>query len=96
MKPEDFNPVRDMLGSLGKGVKRKSQKLFGPFKYTLNGKAFRCSHCGNDHFHKGKGQTNTRFMSLMGLDWLDTQMTVLTCSECGLLFWLSQEPEKED
>jgi len=33
-------------------------------------------------------------MSFFGLDWLDPQMTMLRCSECGLLFWLNDPPEK--
>ena len=96
MKPEDLNPVRNVLNSLHKTVKRKTEKLFGPFRYSLMGKEFRCSHCGNDLFHKTAGQTNTRLASFMGLDWLDAQMTVLICTKCGLVFWMSDKPQKLD
>jgi hypothetical protein len=96
MKPKDLNPVRDVLKSIHKGVKRKSKEWFGPFKYSLNGKDFSCSHCGNELFYKNKGQTNTRLSTFMGLDFLDEQMTILICSECGLLFWMNSKPHKRD
>ena len=96
MKPEDLNPIRAALGSIHKGVKRKSQDLFGPFKYSLKGKSFTCSHCGNESFYRAKGQTNTRLATFFGLDFLDAQMTVLICSECGLVFWMSEKPQKRD
>ena len=94
MKPEDLNPVREAMISVRKGVKRRAQKLFGPFKYSLNGKAFSRSHCGGEFFHKSAGQINTRFATFFGLDWLDPKMTILICADCGLVFWMSNEPEK--
>jgi predicted nucleic-acid-binding Zn-ribbon protein len=96
MEPKDLDPVRNLLKSIQKGAKQESQKWLGPFRYSLANKDFVCSHCGNNLFHKSLGQTNTRMATLMGLDFLDTQMTILTCSECGLLAWLNQKPEKKD
>jgi transcription elongation factor Elf1 len=96
MKPEDLNPLRKVLGSIHQDARQKAQKIFGPFKYSLKGKRFTCSHCGNDLFHRSKGQANTRFATIMGLDWLDPQMAVLICSECGLVFWMSNKPQKVD
>jgi len=96
MQPEDLNPVRDSLKSIHKSAKRQSQRLLGPFKYSLKGKVFTCPHCGKELFFKSKGQANTRFASFFRLDWLDPQMTILICSECGLVSWLSEEPEKTD
>ncbi len=96
MKPEDLNPIRDALKSVHRNAKRTTSRWFGPFRYSPKGKGFSCSHCGNELFFKGKGQANTRFMSFIDLDWLDPQMTILRCSECGLLFWLIDAPEKID
>jgi hypothetical protein len=96
MKPEDLNPVRDVLNSLHKSAKRGAHKLLGPSRYSLKGKVFSCSHCGGELFHRSKGQANTRFATLFRLDWLDPQMTVLICADCGLVFWMANAPEKRD
>ena len=96
MKPEDLNPVRKVLNSIHKDIKERSQKLFGPSRYALKSKSFSCSHCGGELFYQSKGQTNTRLSSFLGLEFLDQQMTVLICSECGLLFWMSETPQKVD
>jgi len=94
VKPEDLNPIRDVLKSVRRSARRTTSRWFAPFRYALRGKGFSCSHCGNELFFKSNGQANTRFMSFFGLDWLDPQMTMLRCSECGLLFWLNDPPEK--
>lgn len=96
MKPENLNPIRDALKSVHRSAKRATSRWFGPFRCVLKGKSFSCSHCGNDLFFKSKGEANTRFMSFIDLDWLDPQMTILRCSECGLLFWLNDPPEQMD
>lgn len=86
MKPEDLDPVREAMSSVRKGVRRKAQKLFGPFKYSLHGKPFSCSHCAGELFHKSAGQVNRRFATFFRLDWLDPKMTILICADCGSSF----------
>lgn len=92
MKREDARRVGDVLNSINESAERESKRLFGPFSYSLKGKGIRCPHCGNGLFHKAKGRTSSEFMTMVDLDFLEPEMTLLICSECGVVSWLNEEP----
>ncbi len=94
MKREEPGRIRDVLDSMHDSAERESRRLFGPFKYALKGKDFQCSHCGNSLFHRAKGRTRAEFMTMVDLDFLEPEMTLLVCSECGVVFWVNEEPQR--
>lgn len=53
-----------------------------------------CTHCKNNHFHKGNAMLNTRGLTFFGLDWLNESATTLICSRCGYIHWFAKEVKK--
>ncbi len=51
--------------------------------YTVSGKEFACTFCGNNHFEDGRAQLNSAGMTLAGLDWVDKSAYILVCKDCG-------------
>ena len=94
MTPEDVDDVSDVLDSPHESVERESRRLFGPFEYSLKGKGFRCSHCGNPLFHKCKAHSNAEFMVVEEVESIQPEVTLLICSECGVILWVNEEPER--
>jgi len=63
----------------------------------IKGKQLQCSHCGGVLFSTRDAQLNTSFMTLLGLDWLNTSADVFVCRRCGHLEWfLELKDQSED
>lgn len=81
------------LQAFKRGVKAASGPS-GPGPYTAQGKAVSCSHCGIAEFAEGSAQLNTAGMSFLNLDWANKSATTLACSQCGLVHWFLEKPER--
>lgn len=64
--------------------------------YIVAGKTVVCSHCDGTRFAANEILLNTWLLSLLHMDWLDPNATVLTCETCGQLTWFSQESADND
>ena len=61
-----------------------------PEQVIKNGKQLICPICSNNTFAVRKVQLNTKGLTFMGLDWLNKNADVYTCSNCGYLYWFAE------
>jgi hypothetical protein len=64
--------------------------------YKVAGKLISCSQCSSTEFKMQLVLLNTWLMSLLRIDWLDSNATVLTCERCGKLTWFAQGTSKDE
>jgi predicted nucleic-acid-binding Zn-ribbon protein len=62
-----------------------------PQKFIISGLPLQCNHCKNDKFHHQIIMLNTRVMTFLDLDWLNSDAEVFACSRCGHLMWFSTD-----
>ena len=85
------------MSSFFEGVKRGVKAVtgsHGPSSYRAGGIKVICTHCKNDVFQQGEAQLNTATASLFNLDWLNKSAKILICTQCGLIQWFGNEPQK--
>jgi|SRR5215831_527269 len=51
----------------------------------ISGRDIVCSHCSGERFFSRSVLLNTRGLTLVKLDWLNTAATALICRRCGLV-----------
>jgi predicted nucleic-acid-binding Zn-ribbon protein len=55
--------------------------------YEVQGIQLKCQVCGHNGFVKRDVQLNTRFATLLNLDWANASATCFVCEKCGYIHW---------
>jgi hypothetical protein len=71
---------------------RKS--LVDASRYQAAGKDVVCLHCNNDTFIRHDAMLNRPVSTLFNLDWTDMTGSALVCTNCGLIQWFFEEPQR--
>jgi predicted nucleic-acid-binding Zn-ribbon protein len=69
----------------------ESTREDGSVEVTAGGKTLTCVVCGNNAFHERNSLLNTRFATLMNLDWANAQAINYICTRCGYIHWFWAE-----
>jgi predicted nucleic-acid-binding Zn-ribbon protein len=72
-----------------------AREAMGPGVYRAAGIKVVCPACQNDQFESQPVLLNTRALTFFKLDWLNAAATTLACTNCGLIQWYKQAPERE-
>ncbi len=62
-----------------------------PDTLVKEGKQLTCPICNNTTFVARKVLLNTKGLTFFGLDWLNKNAEVYTCSNCGYLYWFAEK-----
>jgi len=73
---------------------RAAVEAMGPGSYCAAGIKIICPNCQHNQFQSESVLLNTRGLTFFKLDWLNSAATTLACSNCGLIQWFKQAPER--
>lgn len=86
--------ISNKIKAIGQGLKAAAASLINDTaEYTAAGIAIKCPHCGESRFKGSRVLMNTTGMSFVGLDWLNSEATVLKCAKCSRIQWFADELE---
>jgi len=85
--------MSDFIEGVKRGIKAVTGS-YGPSSYMAGGIKVVCPHCKNDTFQPGEAQLNTATATLFNLDWLNKSAQILICTQCGLIQWFGNDPQR--
>ena len=65
-----------------------------PSRFRAAGLFLACQHCKADRFQSREAQLNTAGASAAGLDWFNRSGHALVCTNCSLIHWFVEKPER--
>ena len=63
--------------------------------WVMQGRIISCSHCEGITFQKKKLMMNTKGLTFMNIDWLNSEAAALICDHCSHIEWFAREPHEE-
>jgi ribosomal protein S27AE/DNA-directed RNA polymerase subunit RPC12/RpoP len=63
-------------------------------KVFINGKQLRCFICEGTHFTVSNSLLNTRMMTILNLEWTDSEANTYICEKCGHILWFKETPNQ--
>jgi hypothetical protein len=58
-----------------------------PQQVVIKGKNLSCPFCNGELFWKKRTLMNTTGMTLMGMEWMNTEAQNFICDNCGYIYW---------
>ena len=75
-------------------MSEEKEKARGYKFQSKNGIQVICVHLKHDHFNRENVLLNTRGLTFLGLDWLNSAATTLICTRCGYIHWFAKEVQQ--
>lgn len=87
--------MKNTLGGIGAGLKAAAKSFVTTStRYRVGEIALICPTCGHDEFDRKEVLMNTRGMTFIGMDWLNSSACALVCQKCSRVDMFAESPSE--